>query len=58
MGYDAVGNLSGYTYPNGVQTSYNYDGLNRLTQMGAAKSGALSGYAYTLGAAGESPVRG
>ncbi len=35
-----------------MQTSYNYDGLNRLTQMGAAKSGALSGYAYTLGAAG------
>ena len=51
-GYDAVGNLSGYTYPNGVQTSYNYDGLNRLTQMGSAKSGPLSSYAYTLGAAG------
>ncbi len=51
-GYDAVGNLSGYTYPNGVQTSYNYDGLNRLTQMGSAKSGPLSSYVYTLGAAG------
>jgi len=36
-GYDAVSNLSGYTYPNGVQTSYNYDGLNRLTQMGSAE---------------------
>jgi len=51
-GYDAVGNLSGYTYPNGVQTSYSYDGLNRLTQMGSAKSGPLSSYVYTLGAAG------
>jgi RHS repeat-associated protein len=50
--YDPVGNLSGYTYPNGVQTSYNYDPLNRLTQMGAAKNGPLSSYAYTLGAAG------
>jgi RHS repeat-associated protein len=50
--HDAAGNLSGYTYPNGVQTSYNYDTLNRLTQMGAAKNGALSSYAYTLGAAG------
>jgi len=50
--YDPVSNLSGYTYPNGVQTSYSYDGLNRLTQMGSAKSGALSSYAYTLGAAG------
>jgi YD repeat-containing protein len=38
VGYDAVGNLSGYTHPNGVQTSYNYDGLKRLTQMGSAKS--------------------
>jgi YD repeat-containing protein len=52
MGDDAVGNLSGYTYPSGVQTSCNYDRLNRLTQMGSAKNGALSGYAYTLGAAG------
>ena len=51
-GYDAVGNLSGYTYPNGVVTSYSYDGLHRLTQMGAAKSGALSSYSYTLGPAG------
>ncbi len=29
-----------------------YDALNRLTQMGSAKNGALSNYAYTLGAAG------
>ena len=26
-GYDDVGNLQGYTYPNGVTTSYNYDTL-------------------------------
>jgi len=35
-----------------VQTSYSYDGLNRLTQMGSAKNGPLSSYAYALGAAG------
>jgi RHS repeat-associated protein len=50
--YDAVSNLAGYAFPNGVQTSYSYDSLNRLTQMGASKTGALSSFAYTLGAAG------
>jgi YD repeat-containing protein len=30
-GYDAVGNLSGITLPNGVSTSYAYNPLNRLT---------------------------
>jgi len=51
-GYDPVGNRGGYTYPNGVQTSYNYDTLNRLYLMGAAKTTPLSSYTYTLGAAG------
>ena len=52
-GYDPVGNLAGYAYPNGVQTSYSYDALNRLQVMGAAKAATpLSSYTYTLGAAG------
>ena len=38
--YDAVGNLAGYSYPNGVTSAYTYDGLNRLTQMGTAKNAA------------------
>jgi RHS repeat-associated protein len=65
--YDAVGNLSGVTYPNGVSTSYAYNTLNRLTNMQsicgtAAGSTAAPGcgpigtpiasYTYTLGAAG------
>jgi RHS repeat-associated protein len=59
--YDAVGNLGGFAYPNGVSTSYNYNTLNRLTQMqstcatgtGCGTPGAaISRYAYTLGAAG------
>jgi RHS repeat-associated protein len=51
--YDAVGNLANYTDPNAVQTSYTYDTLNRLTQMGSAKTGTtLSNFAYTLGLAG------
>jgi RHS repeat-associated protein len=50
--YDAVGNLGGYVYPNGVATSYAYDGQNRLVQMGSAKGGALASYSYSLGPAG------
>jgi len=52
-GYDNVGNLQSYTYPNGVVTSYSYDRLNRLKQMGStAQSTPISSYAYTLGPAG------
>jgi len=50
--YDVVSDLSGYTLPNGVQTSNTFDTLNRLTQTGSSKTGALSNFAYTLGAAG------
>jgi len=51
--FDAVGNLQNFTYPNGVTHAYSYDGLNRLTQVGAAKNAApISNYAYGLGAAG------
>jgi len=58
---DAIGNLAGYAYPNGVSTSYTYDPLNRLTNMqsncgtsaGCGVPGtAIAGYGYTLGAAG------
>jgi YD repeat-containing protein len=51
--YDAVGNLAGYVYPNGVETSYEYNTLNRLTSMGVKKGAAtLASYGYTLGATG------
>ena len=51
--YDANGNLASTLYPNGVQTTYTYNALNRLTQVSAAKGGgARPSYAYTLGAAG------
>ena len=60
--YDAVGNLAGYAYPNGVSTGYSYDNLNRLTSMrnscGTAAPGCgpantvISSYAYTLGPTG------
>jgi YD repeat-containing protein len=58
--YDAVGNLGGYTYPNGVATSYAYDGQNRLVQVCvgtaapgcAGGQGALASYSYSLGPAG------
>src|SRR5579884_1185520 len=52
-GYDDVGNLQGFTYPNGVVTSYGYDQLNRLKQMGSTAQGTpISSYTYTLGPAG------
>ncbi|MGH9827595.1 MAG: RHS repeat-associated core domain-containing protein, partial [Blastocatellia bacterium] len=38
--YDAAGNLSGFLYPNSVQTSYTYNTLNRLTNMTVAKVAA------------------
>ena len=59
--YDAVGNLGGFAYPNGVSTSYNYNTLNRLTQMqstcatgaGCGTPGTIiASYAYTIGPAG------
>jgi RHS repeat-associated protein len=51
--YDEVGNLSGNLYPNGVQTAYVYNNLNRLTSMSVSRTATtLSSYVYTLGAAG------
>jgi RHS repeat-associated protein len=54
-----VGNLSGYAYPNAVQTGNSFDTLNRLTQTCEAATAPacaagvkLASYAYTLGAAG------
>jgi YD repeat-containing protein len=51
--YDNTGNLSAYQYPNGVQSTYTYSALNRVTNMGIANGGgAIASYAYTLGLAG------
>jgi RHS repeat-associated protein len=51
--YDEVGNLAGYTYPNGVNTTLQYDGLNRLTSLSAqGPQGTVASYQYTLGATG------
>jgi hypothetical protein len=57
--YDPAGNLSGYSYPNAVQTANAFDTLNRLKQTCSATSSPacsasqkLSSYAYMLGYAG------
>ncbi len=51
--YDEVGNLQSYTYPNGLTHGYQYNALNRLTNLNVqAQSGTLASYTYTLGAAG------
>jgi RHS repeat-associated protein len=58
-GYDFVGNLSSYVYPNAVQTGNVFDTQNRLTQTCDATSSPacsasqkLASYTYTLGNAG------
>ena len=57
--YDPTGNLTGYVYPNTVQTAKLFDPLNRLTQTCSATTSPacsagtkLSSFAYTLGLAG------
>lgn len=61
--YDNVGSLQNYLYPNGVQHSYTYNTLNRLTLLEVGKSpfqgggcaaagGCLASYNYTLGPTG------
>lgn len=50
--YDNVGNLLNYLYPNGVQTTYAYNTLNRLAGVTLATGSTLASYAYTLGPAG------
>ena len=50
--YDNAGNLQGYLYPNGVQSGYSYNALNRLTNMTIAKGSTVASFDYMLGAAG------
>jgi len=51
--YDAVGNLSYQSLPNGMGVTYGYDDLNRLTFMQVYNSSVtLASYTYTLGASG------
>jgi YD repeat-containing protein len=46
--YDAANNLATATYPNGVQATFSYDTLNRLT----GQSSRLGNYSYQLGPTG------
>lgn len=51
--YDDVGNLRGYTYPNGVNSFYEYNALNRLTNMNvSAGLTPVANYGYSLLASG------
>jgi RHS repeat-associated protein len=50
--YDNAGNLQSYLYPNGMQSLYGYDALNRLTNLALSKGGTIASYGYTLGASG------
>jgi RHS repeat-associated protein len=46
--YDPASNVATVTAPNGLQTTLNYDLMNRLTSL----STPISSYTYTLGATG------
>jgi RHS repeat-associated protein len=46
--YDTASNLATATYPNGLQSTFGYDGLNRLTSL----TTPISSYTYHLGATG------
>jgi YD repeat-containing protein len=54
FGYDAVGNRTRLTQPNGVTTTYTHDARDRLTTIESrtAAGTLLARYAYTLDAAG------
>jgi len=46
--YDPASNVATATYPNGLQSTFTYDTLNRLTAM----STPVSAYNYQLGPTG------
>jgi len=52
--YDTASNLVTVTDPNQLQSTIQYDSLNRLTSLNtvAPNSSAVAGYSYTLGATG------
>jgi len=53
-GYDAAGNRASLTRPNGVQTTYTYDGVNRLTKQVIKDQAGniLASYTYSLSPTG------
>jgi len=46
--YDSASNVATAAYPNGLQSSFTYDTLNRLTAMNAG----TASYSYQLGPTG------
>ncbi|MED5240103.1 MAG: polymorphic toxin-type HINT domain-containing protein [Pseudomonadota bacterium] len=53
-GYDAAGNRASLTRPNGVETTYTYDGVNRLTRQVIKDQAGniLASYTYSLSPTG------
>ncbi|MGH9462398.1 MAG: PKD domain-containing protein, partial [Vicinamibacteria bacterium] len=53
LDWDPNGNRSALSQPNGTDTSYTYDTLNRLTDLTTnGPAGVIQSYDYTLGPAG------
>ena len=53
--YDANGNRTSTTYPNGVVTTYEYNSINALVRQVSRDSdnNILTSFEYTIGANGE-----
>jgi YD repeat-containing protein len=47
--YDSASNLATVTYPNGLQSTFTYDPMNRLTELSMPP---IADYKYTLGLTG------
>jgi len=53
MAYDENGNRKSITLPNGIETDYDYDNLNRLIKITSAGSnGIAESYAFSLSQGG------
>jgi RHS repeat-associated protein len=51
--YDAGGNLTTLAYPNGIEARYEYDGVNRLTDLTHRRGATtLRSFRYSLGPVG------
>ncbi|HEY0140201.1 MAG TPA: RHS repeat-associated core domain-containing protein [Thermoanaerobaculia bacterium] len=50
--HDAMGNTLGVTLPNGVQTAWTYDSVDRPTQVTHSRGATLASYTQTLGPTG------
>lgn len=52
FGHDAAGRRRTMAYPNGAETTYDYNDLSRLTSLVATRNGPIASFGYALDAVG------